>query len=278
MWWKQTKLYKLFQKSNRNYYANKYKCSLLPDEPDMRDYIFSHTQNKTQTTLPSKISFIPLMPPIRNQGSIGSCASMSIARIISYFYSNVFTPAPLYIYYEARSAECTLHQDSGNTLRGVLKSVNNTGACDERFHPYIIENIFKEPSNEAYLDALNRIEGDKILYERATTIEDIKEGLANGYLGYIGIKVTDSMYTDKTMTTGVVPNPKGKYYGGHAVVITAYTEYRLPFGKTETVFTFDNSWGAEVGVNGRFTVTDKVLKNILLDCWMVKVIPDEIKS
>lgn len=264
---------RLFNKEP-NKYADKYKCTLKKDKVDCRDFVF--TASNEYEEIPDEVSFLDGMPEIWNQGSIGSCQSFALARIISYFYKNSFDPSMLYMYYNVRQYEADDPlEDSGGTLRGTLKSTNNMGVCESKYHPYLVENINLKPSNKAYSDGIGRIAGDKLLYYRATSINDIKRGMSKGYVPYVGVMITDSFYSDKCMTTGVIPMPKGKQYGGHALVLSRFVKTVDIFGNKKSVFTIENSWGS-CGCDGRFTVTDKVLEKILIDCWLVKIVPDEV--
>ena len=256
-------------KRKPNKYAKQFTCNLHRDDNDYRDYQFSNKRNSSRVSkpIPDNVSFIEEMPEIWNQGKIGSCQSFAINRIISYYYNNTFNPSNLYTYYNVRQSEATNpKEDCGGTLRGTLRSVNKTGVCCEELHPYIEKNIFVEPSLEAYNNGIHRMEGDKLLYYRANTTDEIRQGMSEGFIPYIGVIITDSFYSDSCMKSGVIPMPSGKEYGGHALVISEYTTKKNILGRNRTQFTIENSWGKTVGIQGRFTCSDRVLERILMDC------------
>lgn len=253
-----------------------YHLGLNKDRLDERDYLFSVGK---RTDIPKSISLVDKMPEIWNQEDIGSCASFSAGRIISYFYRNAFVPSCLFLYYNVRELEGDVNKDSGSTLRGVLKSANKTGYCKESLWKYVPRQYKVKPFKSAYEDGAERLYGDKIMYYRINNVDDIKYALADGYVPIIGVNVTDSFYSDKCMKTGKIPMPKGRNYGGHALVISGYdTIPKCITGDTEIVFIIENSWGKNVGINGRFTVTDKVLEEILIDAWAVRIEPDNLST
>lgn len=247
-----------------------YTCSLRPDVPDKRDFKAADTLKAVK--IPSRVSYVDAMPRIRDQGALGACASFATMRIIEAFYSKRVRLSPLFAYYNGRLKEFGeegISEDSGNTLRGILKATNEYGFCLEQLWPYLPSNFAVKPPEVPYEDAAKRVKGDKLAYYRATDVEEVCAGMAQGYIPLQGIYITESFYSDDCIKSAAIPPPSGKRYGGHAVVIS---EYNRDYG----LFTIDNSWGEDVGQGGRFYLPFEYYDAITMDCWLVKDAPDEV--
>lgn len=241
-----------------------FKCGLLPDKTDERDYLY---KQQDFLELPKKLTLE--MPKIRNQGNIGSCASFSITTILSHFYSLSREFSPLFVYYNARMEEFgTAEKDTGNTLRGVLKSINKTGFCTEHFWEYDTKKYTEEPTKSAYLDGKETLTGDKILYQRVFTANEIKNGMNKGYLPYFGFKMYENLFAE---FNGFIPYPSGKMLGGHAVVISGYDDI-------EGHFIIHNSWGERNGDDGYYYMPYEVFEKLKMDCWLINIIPDRVEK
>ena len=250
---------------------NTFKLGLTPDTKDERDYVYNFWW-KPKEKLPTSARI--KMPKIRDQKNIGSCASFAITTILSHFYNLKFEFSPLFVYYNARLnefGEKGILEDSGNTLRGVLKSINKTGFCTEYSWLYKPELFKDKPSKNAYMAGIERRNEDKIYYTRALDTDAIKQGIVDGYVPYLGFTIYENFYSKETMECGVASYPKGKALGGHAVVISGYDDDL--FGGC---FIIHNSWSEGAGHNGYFYFPYKVFEKLVNDCWLVKVIPDII--
>ena len=104
-----------------------------PDSPDMRDYLMAVEPVKA---LPRKVSLRAQMPPVYDQGQLGSCTANSIGAILEFnelkqAETDAATPSRLFIYYNERAMEGTISQDSGAEIRDGIKSVAQLGAPPE---------------------------------------------------------------------------------------------------------------------------------------------------
>jgi C1A family cysteine protease len=78
-----------------------------PDTPDMRDYMLAVAPAKT---LPPQVSLRSEMPPVYDQGQLGSCTANSIGAILELNElkqreKDAATPSRLFIYYNERAME-----------------------------------------------------------------------------------------------------------------------------------------------------------------------------
>ena len=117
-----------------------------PDLPDHRDKIYAASRRSLRT-VPVSVDLRPQMPPVYNQGSLGSCTANAISAAVQFCdikeklpNCNIM-PSRLFLYYNERAIEGTIHQDSGAQIRDGIKSVNTQGLCGAQFWSYIITDI-----------------------------------------------------------------------------------------------------------------------------------------
>jgi C1A family cysteine protease len=242
-----------------------------PDTPDLRD-------RAAKVVAPLRISSLPpsvdlsahaAMPPVYDQGQLGSCTANAIAGAFEYDLRRQqladFAPSRLAIYYGERVIERTVKSDAGAEIRDGMKVISKQGAGPETLWPYVISRFTRAPS-AAYLAAAKK--HLCVSYERVDQTEvGIKRALAGGYPIVFGISVYDSFESDAVAKTGRVPMPKTseKLLGGHAILMTGYVTSRVRFR---------NSWGKSWGLNGYATLPmDYVLSSELAsDFWIVKIV------
>src|SRR5690348_11539655 len=131
-----------------------------PDLPDPRDRIFNLEEHVHKAAaLPDKVDLSPDMPPIYDQGQLGSCTANAIARVLEYTANKqgegAQMPSRLFIYYNERAIEGTVGQDSGAQIRDGVKVVHKQGAPPESEWPYSDANpgpFEKQPPDQVYQD------------------------------------------------------------------------------------------------------------------------------
>ncbi len=223
----------------------------IPDLPDWRDRLYLVSPRIAQN-LPPVVDLRPICPPaIYDQGNLGSCtanaigAAIECARIAEGRPSVI--PSRLFIYYNERVIERTVRIDSGAMIRDGIKTIAKQGACDETTWPYIIEKFTRRPSKAAYAEALtHRVTA----YERINGDLDAMRGaLAAGHPFVIGFSVYTAFESIKVARTGELnmPATRESALGGHAVLTVGYDD-------NSRRFLVRNSWGADWGLGGYFTV------------------------
>jgi len=227
---------------------------------------------------PMKVSALPAtvdlhtraaMPPIVDQGQLGSCTSNAIAGAFEYELRKQkladFPPSRLAIYYGERVIEGTVDSDAGAEIRDGMKVVAKQGAGPESLWPSNIA-LFRNAPNAAYQAAA--LKHLCISYERVEQTElGLKRAMAAGFPIVFGFTVYESFESDAVAATGRVPMPKASesVLGGHAVVMTGYTKTRVRCR---------NSWGPSWGVGGYFTMPLAYVldQNLASDFWICKVV------
>ena len=222
----------------------------VPDIPDARDFMYSAPE-EVLTALPKKVDLRSKMPPVYDQGQLGSCTANAIGAAFEYDQIKEglqdFMPSRLFIYYNERAIEGTVDTDSGAMIRDGIKSVNKLGVCDETVWPYDIARFTEKPPKVAYAEAKKH---QATLYRRVMgNLHQMQGCLASGYPFVFGFSVYESFMSDEVARTGVVPLPprSEKLIGGHAVVAVGYDD-------STQRFIVRNSWGTGWGTKGYCTM------------------------
>ena len=256
-----------------------HKYLLQKDPEDKRDYRFS-----ALSPLPvlHDTDYSPKFPAVWDQGQLGSCQSHAVDAIDAYIKGYSFIPSHLFEYFNVRALEGTINEDAGGNLRDTCAALAANGVCDAEIWPYDIAKFAVKPPQDAY-DNANK-DNDKIYsYYRVTTIDQIRQALSAGHTPLIGIKVYENFEDQKTLDTGIIPEPRGALAGGHALVIVGHHDNQEPTCKAksfiEHVFVkrsagkvkIRNSWGTGIGVNGTgyFEASYEVLEKLLMDMWVI---------
>jgi C1A family cysteine protease len=223
-------------------------------------------------TLPPKVDLRPHCPPPYDQGQLGSCTGNAIAGAVQFerekqHLTPDFVPSRLFIYYGERVIEGTVGTDSGAQIRDGIKVVAQQGVPPETDWPYDITKFAQKPPPKAFTDALK----DKaVSYSRLTqSLSQMKGCLASGYPFVFGFTVYDSFESQQVAQSGVVPMPAAgeSVLGGHAVMAVGYDD-------SQQRFIVRNSWGANWGMKGYFTMPYAYLteQNLSSDFWTVRLV------
>ena len=239
------------------------------DLPDGRDFMYGAPAEVVRQ-LPESVDLRPGCPPVYDQGQLGSCTANAIGGALEFAQikeqkANPFTPSRLFIYYNERVIEHTVDSDSGAQIRDGVKSVHQLGAPPETDWPYDINQFAQKPPEQAYTDATNY---QAILYQRVTpTLGQLKGCLASGYPFVFGFTVYESFESQEMANTGHLgmPGTAEKQLGGHAVLAVGYED-------SSQTFIVRNSWGADWGIKGYFTMPYPYLLQGTLasDFWTIR--------
>ncbi len=200
---------------------------------------------------------------VYDQGKIGSCTANALCSIYEYDTTN-FRGSRLFLYYNERLLINETNLDNGAFIKDGITCLKKFGLCEEKYWSYIIENVFKEPSKDAYDNAtLNYlIEGIQISNE----IPTIKYWLNKNEPIVLGIAIYSNFTNFSSGKTGKIglPNENDKFIGGHAVVLCGYND-------TKKEFILRNSWGSYWGDNGYFYLPYDYISNTNLtsDLWII---------
>jgi C1A family cysteine protease len=236
----------------------------LPDIPDQRDFLYKAIQPVIR--LPRKVDLRGLCSEIERQGDLGSCTAQALAgniefldKIADFKYTDV---SRLFIYYNERALMHTIRYDSGASLRVGIKTLKNSGVCEETLWPYQISKFTRKPPLKCFTDAKkHRITS----YHRISSLNEMLACLAEGYAFVFGFTVYESFESQEVLRTGIVHMPKKeeKAIGGHAVMAVGYDQ-------ASKRFIVRNSWGKDWGKDGYCTMPFEYLQILAGDFWTIR--------
>lgn len=186
------------------------------------------------TGYPADLDLRDLLPPIRNQGSRGTCVAQTGACMKEYQerldtgYEGHFSPEFIYFYRANKP-------NTGMGSRDLMQILAERGCCTEDSMPY----LKVDPNPEMILQKSIDKEAAKYKiaeYARINTIDELKTALYQNGVCYMSFPVYDvrpQFWRKKT--------PESTSTGGHAVSIVGYN----PEG-----FIIRNSWGEGYGDKG----------------------------
>lgn len=214
------------------------------DKPDIRDVRFA----PRGVDVPPAMDLRSAMPPVYDQGQLGSCTANAIGAAMEYERDRQgesdFMPARLFIYYNERALEGTVASDAGAQIRDGIKVVNADGVCPETLWPYDIAMFAVKPPKRCYVAARKDI---AVTYESIQTLGDLKNAIAASLAVVFGFTVYQSFESQAVAQTGIMPMPQPNEptIGGHAVLAVGYSD-------ADSHVIVRNSWGPGWGASGYF--------------------------
>lgn len=249
----------------------------------VRDKRTDHPQHEFDEPrgLMSKVDLRARLPPVYDQGSLGSCTANALNAAYQYDQMNhntvfsggkPFVPSRLFVYYNERAMEGTIPNDDGAIIENGVKSLSEVGVCPETMWPYDITKFTQKPPKEAYKFAKNyRVTKCKKIQQ---TLGQLKTSLFCGYPIVFGMQIYEAIQSEEVSKTGVLPMPKSgdKCLGGHAVLICGYDD-------TTKLFTVRNSWGDSWGDKGYFYVPyNYMMSDQCGDFWVLVTVTRDIST
>lgn len=214
--------------------------------------------------LPSSVDLRSKMPPIYDQGDLGSCTANAGCAAFA-FDDNKINPSRLFLYYNERKDDGDIQEDAGSSLSECVTALEKYGVCAEASWPYIISKFKTAPPAKCYTEAKKHVAVEA--HQLGQTVNEMKACLASGFPFILGIEVFSGLESAQAAKTGVVPMPHKdeKSLGGHAIVCCGYDDKKK-------VWIMRNSWSAQWGMHGYFTLPYAYLTdaNIASDFWVIK--------
>lgn len=262
------------------------------DLADARDYAEGHPKvsGKVEASKSLKAAGGPApssdlrqwMPPVFDQGNLGSCVENAIVGAMGYFQKRsadgFVMLSRLQLYWMTRRlAGLPLDQDTGSQIRDGIKALALVGTGPEKFWPYDVKAVAKQPDNVAVslgrsyrADSYFRL--DPPGRSAPDVIKAIKTVLTAGFPVVYGQTVYSSFPGLSKGDSGHdVPLPaKGdKVDGGHAMLISGHSD-AYEIGPSKGAFLIRNSWGEDWGLKGYgWLPYDYVRAGLASDFWCV---------
>jgi hypothetical protein len=210
------------------------------------------------------------MPPIYDQGYVGSCTANGAAAAFDYRRGidgkPFITPSRLFIYYNTRAYEGTIKEDAGAQIRNAVGMTIEYGSPREILWPYRESKFKVKPTAVSYKEALNYQSLSAYKVSNTNGL-DIRKSLSLnpplpvifGSFVYSGINQIDHFNNVLKM-----PKKGESPQGGHCMVIIGHDD-------AKRLYKVRNSWGKKWGTNGNFFIPYDYIHSarITSDCWVI---------
>lgn len=181
------------------------------------------------------------LPPVYDQGLVGSCTSSALAGAVEILHTHQNLPAlrpdRMALYYRERAVEGSIMEDAGAFLADGVASLRGGYDAETRYIGSWGQEWVTAPSNLAQ-DAPRLVNSDPLTIDPA----QVMYALASGFPVVVGVRIP---YSWETLTGDTLALPGDPAIGGHAVCLVGYkrTEAGL-------FFRLRNSWGESWGDKG----------------------------
>lgn len=235
------------------------KCGYLPAAPDeMRSLPMVDSAFYRSRGLPARVDLSDQMPPVGFQGEQGSCLGWALAYSIRSFQERkannwqydspllggrgerVFSPA--FIYNQINGG-----RDQGSDPLSALRLIVQRGVASWKTMPYNLSDYRSQPGPEALAEAMRfRARG----FRRVSTqdLDSIRTEIAAGHTVMLGILLHENFY-QVNRANPVYDQLRGRFLGGHAVVIVGYDDNWSTSAGTGAL-KIQNSYGRAWGNDG----------------------------
>jgi C1A family cysteine protease len=258
-----------------------------PQRPDHRDRYY-HLEETVFTAahLPATADLWPDVPPIWDQGQLGSCTAHGSLRVFLTEAAKSGASVPmlsrLMQYYDSRALEGTTGQDVGANVRDAIKALAVDGCAPESEWPYDPAKFADRPPARAYADAKQYM---SVKYQSLLIGgpgSPMRTAVASGLAIVFGFPVPQSFEQyDAANEVYGLPQQDDPIIGGHCVAVTGYDfsckHHPVPF------FICDNSWNASWGgswggsgcTGGRFALDFRWFdpqSQLASDLWVIQAV------
>jgi C1A family cysteine protease len=239
------------------------------DRPDHRDRLLQ-VPFVRKLFLASQGDIGPKRPRVEDQQWVGSCVGNSTSSAFEFVAIKAGLPVEemsrLFIYFATRVwiEKTPPSEDSGCQIRDAMKALAMFGCCHEKTWPYIPDKYSAAPTPAAITEAKRHLITQ---YWRCPSLRAVKVSILQGYPVVFGFTCFESLESDATTKTGIVPYPAAGEgsIGGHAVLATGFNDV------TQLV-KFENSWGPDWGDKGFGYLPYKYFTNgYANDCWTIRM-------
>ena len=242
----------------------------LPDLPDRRDILYSAPRIK-KAEMPSSIDLTSQSPPVYDQGVLSSCVGNSTCSMYQFVAMKQKLanckdiPSRLFVYYNARLLEGIESNDAGCQIRDAMKTLAKEGVCEEKYWPYVVNEVNTKPNSAAYEFADHHT---TLQYSRLdnTDLSVLKGCLVEGFPFVFGMTLYESF--ENVPGTGIVsmPGDGEGVVGGHAMKC-------IGFSDKISCFIVRNSWGENFGDRGNCYIPFKYMTDNSLsdDFWTIRL-------
>lgn len=226
-----------------------------PSLPDHRDVIADTAGLKVAAEVDPRKQ----LPPVYNQGQLGSCTANAVAAAIDYDRivngEKPITPARLPIYFLERLIEGQpATADTGAMGRDGFKAAQKFGYWPESEVPYTDDaSALAFSADPRKLPGAIKLERPYKAVRRSVTA--FKQVFTNHQTIAFGFSVFESFEGEDVARSGVmpVPGPREEQLGGHEILGVGYLRSEPNYCLCR------NSWGEDWGLGGYFLMPWSVI-------------------
>ncbi len=224
------------------------------------------------SALPSQVDLSDDLPPVKSQGSQGSC----VAWAVGYYYATYKEAvernwdtttldhqlSPSYIYNQRDTSDCS-NRNSGMSFWDAFTIVKNQGVAPLSLFPYDASDACTQPTDAIRAAAFPyRAEGFEFV-NYGDDLDMLKRLLAQGKPIAVAIPVYESFYRITAQNPVLQPPAPGEtFYGGHGMLMVGYDD---AIGGFLTV----NSWGSNWGLNGYLYLSYDFVRHNVWEAWIM---------
>lgn len=219
---------------------------LLNEDP--QKLVTFRSAPKFRAYLPPSVDLSVYFPPVKSQGSQGSCTAWATGYALRGYYarrdagenggSAIENFSPAYIYNQLVSSDTCLE---GTRISDALRLMEKEGIAQDSVFPYNPLSCNRKPNNTIRQTASDyKIDGwERIIHTR---LDDLKGKLADGHPIAIGLMI-DKDFERLSGPRLYNKDKLGPNAYGHAMAVVGYNE-------TKQAFRVFNSWGTDWGDQG----------------------------
>ena len=209
----------------------------------------------TKNSLPEKVDYSYLMPPVQNQENLGTCVSFGCAKLLEFYHRKHHNIQSLVsaraIYSGAKN------QYESNDLKDDGLQVSDGLSVISQY--YVEETVW--PSTDAQSEAQfpewiipvppNLYKSDFVVNNFNTvnlTVQDLKLALFKHGIVLSGVNFANEWFN--VDSTGRLQSNNLTAAGGHCMVICGFDDNFLNLDGSQGAFTWSNQWGTSYGHKG----------------------------
>jgi hypothetical protein len=218
--------------------------------------------------LPVSADLSSRMPPVGDQGSLGSCTDWAMAYAARSYYSNTAEgrdvtkkdnlPSPNYVFHVSRTGSC----DDGTSVDDALR-VMRKGVLSLADYPYSDKCVGPPPAKVIARASDFRVRAVRKV--DTSHADDAKGLLARGNPVLIRFNISSKFQDhsgDKTFSEPAPPRGD-KNAGWHLMALVGYDERRQ-------AFRLINSWGTDWGDHGYAWISYSLLRTRISDAYVLE--------
>ena len=231
-----------------------YSLGALLDEPssvlEERLILPAYIPFEGRGVLPVSHSLLEMLPPVRNQGSRGTCVAHAVIAVREQLEIAAGSPPEMnlseqYVYWWCKTHD-GIPKVSGTYVSMGMRCLNETGAPWEETWPYVSRETGDQGQGPPPPEAANGDPAFRTLRSQQfnrTDITGIKTCLSEGRVVAFSIPVFDSWYASSATSRWgkiTLPLPNESSDGGHAMALVGYQDD--PEAPGGGYFLVRNSW------------------------------------